>query len=582
MLIESEHDSTGQLFWSYNNHDFNESQSQAFPVRKGIQTYQINLPNNLNEVSRLRLDPCTIADNSLTISYLLIKRKFHKSIDIKFDSLYNYNSLHVINKDARLTILSNSIDPHFTFSKPNISFRIDFYSLLMLASTCIFLFLFANLCLFILEKLKHNSARISECIVPVFLLIIFISSIAVALTSKINASPDELDHFYAAEYFKTHIDTPPIKVDAAAYTYNQQWGYSRVYQLGRNYMLAGQFSNLISNSIPSFKSVRLFGVFLIFVLLLLSIAYSKQSIILLPFIMTPQAWYVFSYINDDYFPLFLSFTIFILTEKNKEIFIQEISSQRRNIWKIILFGITLSAILTSKTHFLIVAAAYVVYISILSTKPINPKDYRSVLKMFQTPLLILTIALAIVGIRSVTVSYQKSNSNVSDTSSLFYKQIESNRELLFETNRSGKEKFAHFYSMVPEWTKTTYESFNGVYGYMQYYSPPWVYNMFRLLHLLLILQIIYYLYKKFTSIKLLYTLLGCGVLITLIIASSYFFSYLYDYQPQGRYLLPFIPVFGLIFTKIEIPTRNLIITFSCLFLLSLYSFFTVGLLNLSN
>lgn len=580
--MKSNDNSKGQIFWTNDDNGFSEDQSIYFPVTKGFHTYKIELPKNTSEISKYRIDPSQTPNCNSTISYILLKRKFHKAINIHFDSLINFNSAQIINKGARLTLKSLSNDPHFTFSSPKRPLSFDYHSIVFFGIICILSYLIITLSLNAVTNLLQKKVLAVEDLIPLFLLIIFISSLALAIVSRTNASPDELDHFYAAEYFKTHIDTPPEKVDAASYTYNTQWGYSRVYQLGRNYLLAGQFSNIITDNIPTYKSVRLFGVFLIFLFLLLSISYTKQAVILLPFIMTPQAWYVFSYVNDDYFPLFLSFLIFFITETSKDQVFKNEKYNLKVILKLILLGFLLGNILISKAHFLIVGAVYILYIFGETLALSDKKTYHTLLSSLQKPLLILSLGVSILGIRHLMSIFQEQRYSANDMSAQFYQQIELNRKQFFETTiKTGQEMFLDYISMMPNWLESTYKSFNGVYGYMEYLSSEWVYSSFKILHLLLLLQLIYFLRKKYTQSKFIYFTLLCGVLLGLVFASSYLFSFSYAYQPQGRYLLPFLPVFGLVLSKLELPKRNLMVIFFLLFILSLYSYFTVAMLYLT-
>ena len=70
--------------------------------------------------------------------------------------------------------------------------------------------------------------------------------------------------------------------------------------------------------------------------------------------------------------------------------------------------------------------------------------------------------------------------------------------------------------------------------------------------------------------------------VSVIFAASYIYSYLHDYQAQGRYVFPVLPVFGLFlykaytaFTNRKIRILSMLL-FISVFMLGLYSFIFIG------
>lgn len=95
-----------------------------------------------------------------------------------------------------------------------------------------------------------------------------------------------------------------------------------------------------------------------------------------------------------------------------------------------------------------------------------------------------------------------------------------------------------------QWLRTSARSAFGTYGYMSIWAPGPVYRAMWLVVLLLAAAAATVLLKRrdLPSGKLLLVASGsCG----LVLASSVLFSWLYSFQPQGRYLLPMWPMFAL-------------------------------------
>jgi hypothetical protein len=136
---------------------------------------------------------------------------------------------------------------------------------------------------------------------------------SMAVISDYNKHPDEHHHFLTAQYYINHWLPPKIGDPAAKATYSI-WGGSYLNTWGIGYFLAGKIAALLS---PWFEyqliAVRFFNMLIFLLLLVIYFRRSRsqydQLIPLIFILATPQAWYVFSYINNDAFALFLSLLI---------------------------------------------------------------------------------------------------------------------------------------------------------------------------------------------------------------------------------------------------------------------------------
>ncbi|GFK93268.1 hypothetical protein NNJEOMEG_01099 [Fundidesulfovibrio magnetotacticus] len=131
--------------------------------------------------------------------------------------------------------------------------------------------------------------------------------VAMALLSAFAAHPDEKDHVGAGEYYMRYWDPPAVGDERARGAYSN-YGVSYLNQLDAVYFFAGKFAVLARPLVgQDHVALRLFNVLLF--ALLTAMAWSvpgRWRLALLPLYLTPQAWYVFSYFNGDALPLALS------------------------------------------------------------------------------------------------------------------------------------------------------------------------------------------------------------------------------------------------------------------------------------
>lgn len=133
-----------------------------------------------------------------------------------------------------------------------------------------------------------------------------------------------------------------------------------------------------------------------------------------------------------------------------------------------------------------------------------------------------------------------------------------------------------------DWEVLTFKSFVGLYGneFVEY-SPRWYYSyvkfIFGLIALTLFISVLIYGNLQAKLLTLLTTIFVSGDVLM-----GFLYSWLYDFQPQGRYVFPLIPMVMVYLFKIA-PTwgdKTKAFLAACLlllFVLALYSFDTIAL-----
>lgn len=587
LLLQSSKATTGQVSCKSNNQDFDNSRSISFAIKpQTYQTVRIVLPHQINQVSSFRLILGSETDNNLIIHYLQLKKSGFKPISIDLKTLKASQSI----SDSQLTnVLSFSTindSPFLEFEKPTAKFRPDWLMIifyLVISISISFLAIYSQA----IFKIKFDIKNFAYAFC---FLIVALLGLSMALKAGFNASPDERDHFMTAEYYKTHTETPVRNAELGVYTYNGLWAYSRVYLKSVDYLLAGRFSNLFDNTFESYKSVRFFGVLMLAFFALLAIRFPKQNLILLPILMTPQVWYLFSYINDSSFPIFLSCLLLIITEYFKDKIIK-LKISKENIVHILIVGFLLGILALSKENYLVFVLFFIFY---LFSLPVEFKgNFKSVIQNtlaslkihFKTPLLIIGLALLVMGGRELTIERQK-ETPLSIETAQYYNQSKVNFENHIASGISGKARFGSYQKMLIPWMLTSVRSFISSYGYMKYWGSNLFYKVNYILFALMIAGFIVFIFKNYRLETTLWAIVCLIFILAIIFASSYLYSYRYDYQAQGKYLFPILPIIGFLIYKVQLNSgerfiKSVVLPLSAiLFFLGIYSFICIGLASI--
>ena len=164
----------------------------------------------------------------------------------------------------------------------------------------------------------------------------------------------------------------------------------------------------------------------------------------------------------------------------------------------------------------------------------------------------------------------------------FVEKAQKSSEALFASNISGQGRFGSYSAMLPNWFPESYRSFNGAYDYMRFFGSNAFFNILMVLHILFLVSLINLYHKCKYKTSSYYLKHFVMYILVMLFASSYLFSFKYDYQAQGRYLFPILPFLGLFLYKLSRNNESTLVNtlFVVLFAFSVYSFVFVGLVNL--
>ena len=157
-------------------------------------------------------------------------------------------------------------------------------------------------------------------------------------------------------------------------------------------------------------------------------------------------------------------------------------------------------------------------------------------------------------------------------------ELKDQHPLLYMKKRGYSLKYIVFDA---HWFEKTFRSFFGVYGYLSISAPSNYYELVRQVTLAFAgcFFLSLFIRSGFTNSLLTVSFL---FLTAVMIGSSLIHSWISDFQAQGRYLVPVIPMLGLLFGLLKryIHPQVTTIFISILFLISMYSFVYIGLFHI--
>jgi hypothetical protein len=411
--------------------------------------------------------------------------------------------------------------------------------------------------------------------------------LAMALVTKFNAHPDEYLHFETARYFINHWWPAALNDPVIAPTFSH-YGFSYMHDLDASYLLMGKFIALFQGWLATPEiAARLFNV-LLFVLLGGSVA-RRLGTSLAPFLLliSPQIWYVFSYVNGDAWALFVAMFIVIQLADQKSALHSYLESKRwsGSFQGALLFALLLTLMIMAKRNYYLFLL-FVTFVAAWTTliQPAWPLRLRLLRRWG------IIILLAAAVFFPVRIAHEALNGF--DIPRLQLEQAEKYAAPRFKPSEIAagtgarqlvlRKQGVPFAELFTErgWLVESFKSFCGVYRWMSlkgsdyYYLSMWL--LYATLVVLLLVRVVRLSWRD--------ALFTAGVLATacLVVLLSAYSSWTADYQPQGRYLFPILPMFAFLFHRYRdvLRSRAFYLLFGGLFACSIYSFIFTALRNI--
>jgi hypothetical protein len=572
-----------KIYWAGSGQLYSEKNMSGVVANPDCKIYHFFL-TDISQVERLRIDTHRYKGES-KLKRVFIQQPGWTPISLttpkEFDRLVPLHQIIEYGIDSKgLSVKSTGEDPYFELliTPQQTKRHMGWLSLRFAAlSAIICLLLYCTRTL--IKDLRF---------VPLLLFGVWILIVVMAGISQRNAHPDEYVHLAATSYYRDHWLPPKIEDPAIRNTYSV-YGYSRLNISEAYYIFAGKFNRLLDEfKLPPHFSLRIFNV-LLFGLLLLSTVKNKYArMIALPFLLSPQIWYLFSYCNSDAFALFCAFLVGCqLVDPESMLY----SYLRDNRWTAkISMGAFLSVLLG--TTFLLKRNYYpfiLFFYICLGLNVFLNKDFSEKKKKLLTLLLLITTAgLLLAGIR-IGAGYMVNGFDRQEKIARLHEELahpwykESTELHKKHINLYRKARGASLYEIVADdrWFERSFQTGFGVFGYSSINAPSIYYDLVRWTGVSLLIFV-------FSSIFWRGGLVGSGLALStlglslMLISVSLYHSWTADFQAQGRYLLPILPMLGILYATTYRAINNSILS-SCVFLmycLGVYSFIFQGLMHI--
>ncbi len=424
--------------------------------------------------------------------------------------------------------------------------------------------------------------------VPVLLFGVWVLIITMAAVSKENSHPDEYVHMSAIGYYQDNW-LPPLIDDPAIRNTFSAYGVSRLNNGEVYYLFAGKCHKFFQTfSIPEYFSLRLFNIGLFGLIVLYTIRNRYARMVALPFLVSSQIWYIFSYCASDAFALFFAFLAACEVVNPNSLLHRYLKGEGwgAKLFGFVSLGFLLGIIFLLKKNYLpfVVFFYLVLAVKLFLTEEFFWEKKAAIIRL----LLITLVGLSIFGLRVGADYYvngfdreEKILKLQEDMAHAWYKPGTELHKKHISLYRQARGTTLEEMIKIDRFFEKTFRSSFGVFGYFTVSGTQVYYDAVRWSGVLLLVLF-------FAAIFRGGGLVGSGLAIAALgvsgglIGIALYFSWTIDFQPQGRYLFPLLPVFGILYgwNYTAINRRLLILGLAPMFLLAMYSFIFEALMRI--
>lgn len=550
----SERDAKVNVFWQYKNKSFSNTKARTVAVEPGTHNYKVKT-GNFSNIEALYIDEGKDWQR-IIVDELKIEATGYED--------FSFNLKEIVVEKERNT-----------------------KALLIPLSVFLLVCVLVTSGIYFAKNRRLFYFKIFPKLVSVLFLFVLFLVINLVWQSDFHMHPDEHAHIECLEYFSDHWEFPKVGDSRSEDSYQEPWALSRLDDLGISYFLAGKFRN-IAETVFENKAFgdRAFNVLLFFMFFVLG-KNKRQLLFLAPLLCSPQIWYLYSYTNRGAFVLFISLLLaWQLVNKKSYLNIYLKEDNPLSNWKYCLFpSLLLGVVSIEQTNYIL----FILFVfSMLLWRLLSFVENKK--KFIYKCLIFMMMGSSIFVIRKgIDISingFNKQEQRIAyaeeHAGAEFKPSIATSKDS-YHGLRLRDKGIGMTEMFKPEWNwhKMTFQSFAGFYGYYMEYSPKWYYFYVLLIYALVLLVFIKHAifqenwkYNLFSALSL--TAVSGGILMGLL------FSWLHDFQPQGRYIFPIIPIIivycGVMLPRLKRLDRSVMLTcFMALVLLSLYSFNKVAL-----
>ena len=424
--------------------------------------------------------------------------------------------------------------------------------------------------------------------VPVLLFGVWLLIITMAGISKENSHPDESAHLSAMAFYQDHWLPPPID-DPAIYNTFNAYGVSQLKTSDISYLFAGKIHTFVQTfGIPEYLSFRLFNVCLFGLIVLYTIRNRYARMVALPFLVSSQIWYTFSYCGPDAFALFFTFLATCEVINPNSLLHRYLKGDGwgAKLLGFVLLGVLLGIIFLLKANFLpfIVFFYLVLAVKVFFTEEFFWDKKAAIFRLLLITFVGLSICGVKVGADYLTNGFGSQGGITQLQDNLALPMYKSRTELQEKhVTLSPKARGVTLGQMLEtdHFFEQIFRSSFGRFGSLTISATQVYYDLVRWSGVLLLTIVFAAIFRGGGLAGSGLALAALGLSGALLGALLYHF-WTMDFQPEGRDLLSLMPIFGILYgwNHQAINRRVLIFGLTPMFLLAMYGFIFVALMHI--
>jgi hypothetical protein len=566
-----------KVYWAMTDGEYVRSQSKRIRIGSGFHHIKVYL-GNLSDIRKIRIDPLEYA-GQVDIRRVAISQYGYQPVEIgpqQFSQLKPLNEIESLEVQAeQLAVVTNGVDGNLELRLQPVKLDqqvwIHWFNVVLIIAGCL-----------IISATTASLQREHKYVIICLGIALILATVMASITS-VYVHPDEHVHFEAIKYYGNHVLPPALDSPEISSSFSQ-YGKSRLSTYEIYYPLSGYFTRILEplRTLPEINA-RVFGLLLFAAILIFASMRPKFRYFALPMIVSPQIWYLYSYSNSDGFALALSIFAgyqFAVSGSALNRFLDE-AKPANYVFSLLGFGLLAGALLLSKQTFYFFLLFLVLY---TAWRAFNGY-YKNPKQVWMRLAAIGVIAVSMYGIR-YGLDFA---ANGPDPGAKFQEYIELTAKEEFNPKTPLEDQ--HIYLNLKQrgtdldallkplkWGSITFDTAFGAYGYTQYFAPDRYFEFVKILILLIGATIVFFTLTRGTPSSQLLILLAASSAGLLVLASLWM-SWTVNFQAQGRYMAPIVPMFSIVYYHVQKYLNNTIFTTLVLFMfaLSVYSFIFYGL-----
>lgn len=574
LTIDVETKTPFQIFWAKGDQGYSIYRMAEIYLRPNIKKYRF-YATNLRNADKLRIDT-HIYQGKVVIHELNLKQTGLS--DIQFKTKDDFAALSPLNQVESISATNSGATIISTGNDPMVELKLEKQSSTVNPLHYVIGFLVIGLFLWlIIHNLGHLNKELQ--FVPYFLAVALTFALVIACTTVDGYHPDEEAHVTATSYYKDHWVPPVVEDESIRYTYSV-YGASRLNYGEAYYLLAGKFVKALDVfQMKGYLPYRLFNVFLFSIIFLYCVKTPQARLLAIPFLISPQLWYAFSYCTSDAFALLIVYLVgcqlFVPTSMLQKMIVEKISINQ--LLRYLCVGLLFSALLLIKKNFYPFCVAVFVIFLVNLFKNTSSFERK---RVFTRLVLLLSTIFFFYGVHKA-VDISVNGLDKKERMHTLAEQIAlprfnlssplSDRSPLFNLQERGETVKGLLVKY--KWFERTFRSSFGVYGHSSIMAQDGFYNVVRVCSVALFLFFFGSILIRAPWINKIESLALLSFCIALI-AASIQHSYTMEVQPQGRYLFPIFGILALIYARNYkfLNSRFFTLFVTLLFLLAVHSY----------